>query len=81
MYTNGCRIATIESRKIEMAQKSLTAFLSVRLAPKTHTAFHKKAEQFGRPSDILRELVEAFIQDRLVITPPSTVKRNLYHVE
>ena len=61
-----------------MKQKPLTAFLAVRLEPKTQTAFRRKASQFGKPSDIMRELVEAFLEDRLTITPPSTVKRNLY---
>jgi hypothetical protein len=61
-----------------MKRKLLTAFLSVRLTPERHTAFYRKADQYGRPSDLLRELVEAFIDDRLTIKPPSTVKKDLY---
>ena len=63
-----------------MKQKPLTAFLAVRLEPKTQAAFRRRAAQFGKPSDVMRELVEAFLEDRLTITPPTNVKRNLYHV-
>ena len=63
-----------------MANKPLTKFLSIRLSPELHKKFHKKAEKYGVPSDVLREIVEAFIQDRLTIQPPVNVKESLYHV-
>ena len=52
-----------------------TAHLSVRLQPQVRSQFHAKALQYGQPSEVLRELVEAFIEGRLTIQAP--VKRNL----
>jgi len=60
--------------------KPLEKFITVRVSVKTHKAFFRKAMQFGRTSDVLRELVEAFVDDRLKIQPSET-KRNLYHVD
>lgn len=60
--------------------KPLGKFVSVRVDPKVHNAFHRKAKQFGRTSDVLREFIEAFLEDRLVVTP-SPNKRSLYHVD
>ena len=63
-----------------MATKPMTKFLATRVTPGDHAAFHRKAQKFGRPSDILRELAQAFISDRLTIKPPVTSKESLYHV-
>jgi hypothetical protein len=43
-----------------------------------HSKFHAKAKKFGIPSDVLRELIEAFLENRLTITPPVTRKESLY---
>jgi hypothetical protein len=41
--------------------------------------FHAKAQKYGVPSDVLREFIEAFLDDRLVIRPPVTrEKESLY---
>ena len=40
--------------------------------------FVRKATPFGKPSEVLRELVEAFIEGRLKIEKPVTVKDKLY---
>jgi hypothetical protein len=53
-------------------------FLSVRLTPSDHRAFFKKAERYGKPSDLLREIVDAFLDDRLILKPPSNPKESLY---
>lgn len=60
--------------------KSKSAFLTVRVTDKTRAKFHAKAIRYSTPSDILRELVEAFIDDRLAIQPPviRNSKENLY---
>jgi hypothetical protein len=47
-----------------------SAFLSVRLPAKTRTLFGAKAKKFGTPSLVLRELIDAFIEGRIVIKPP-----------
>jgi len=57
------------------APKPKSVFLTVRVTAGTHKKFHDKASKFGKPSEVLRELAEAFIDDRLTIQPPVT--RNL----
>jgi hypothetical protein len=61
-----------------MATKPLTKFLTVRLTPNDHKAFHRKADRYGKPSDVLRDIVQAFNSDRLVIQPPVIEKESLY---
>lgn len=58
--------------------KLKSAFLVVRVTDKTRTKFHTKAQKFGNPSEVLREIVEAFNDDRLTIQPPVTRKESLY---
>lgn len=55
----------------------LGKFISVRVTPKFHTQFHRKVKEFGPPSTILREVLEALLEDRLVIQPNPS-KRKLY---
>lgn len=63
-----------------MATKiSKSKFLSLRVSPKTHKAFSVKASKFGGTSEVLRELVDAFIEDRVTVKP-NPEKRSLYHV-
>lgn len=52
--------------------------LTVRVTSSTRRSFHDKAIQFGTPADILRELVEAFVEDRLTIAAPVNRKEKLY---
>ena len=61
-----------------MATHPLSKFLTVRLPPSDHKAFHRKADKYGKPSDVLREIVQAFNSDRLVIQPPVIEKESLY---
>lgn len=58
--------------------KLKSAFLVVRVTDKTRTKFHTKAQKHGNPSEVLREIVEAFNDDRLTIQPPATRKESLY---
>ena len=53
-----------------MTTRSKTKFLATRVTPEDHKAFGSKAQRFGKPSDILRELVKAFNSDRMTIKPP-----------
>ena len=48
---------------------SLDACLSVRVSDKTRTAFNRKAKRHGKSSDVLRQLVLAFIEDRITVKP------------
>lgn len=57
-----------------MAQK-LGSQVAFRLAPDVRKAFFKKAAQYElSPSNLARELISAFIEDRITITPPVHVK-------
>jgi hypothetical protein len=59
------------------ATKSLDTHMTFRVSQRVRTAFHRKAERYGKPSDVLRELIEAFLDDRLVIQP-NPRKESLY---
>ena len=59
------------------ALKSLDTHMTLRVAGRVRTAFNRKAERYGKPSDVLRELIEAFLDDRLVIQP-NPRKESLY---
>ena len=52
-----------------MAKKppTLSSYLTVRVAGSTHTEFHAKAQRYGKPADVHREIIDAFITGRLVI--------------
>lgn len=55
-----------------------SSYLSVRLTLGTRARFHIKSKKFGTPSEVLRELIDAFIEDRITIQAPVTRKENLY---
>ena len=61
-----------------MSDPSKTKFLSVRLTPQDHRTFFRKSKKYGKPSDLLRELVQAFNEDRLTVLPPVNTKESLY---
>lgn len=44
-------------------------FISFRVSAKERRAFTQKAEKFGGLSALLHEFVEAFLEDRMTITP------------
>jgi len=52
-----------------MTPKSKSAYLTVRVTDKTRQKFNAKAVRLTTPSDVLRELVDAFIEDRVTIQP------------
>lgn len=57
--------------------KQKSKYVVIRVTPSTHKAFHRRAEAYGGVSDVLRELIEAFLDDRLVIQP-NPKKESLY---
>jgi hypothetical protein len=56
-------------------------FLTVRLTEEEHKAFGVKAKEYGGVTFVLREIVQAFIEKRLIVKPPVNPKESLYHVE
>jgi len=61
----------------KMMEIKNSTFISVRVNPELHKKFHEKARRFGRSSDVLREILEAFVDGRLVISKPNG-KESLY---
>lgn len=59
------------------ALKSFDTHMTLRVTHRVRTAFNRKAERYGKPADVLRELIEAFLDDRLVIQP-NPRKESLY---
>jgi len=51
--------------------------MTLRVNERVRAAFNRKAVRYGKPSDILRELIDAFIDDRLTIEP-NPRKESLY---
>lgn len=57
-------------------KETKTKSLHVRMTPKEHKAFDKRAEPYGGMSTVARELVTAFTENRVTITP-NPKKRSL----
>jgi len=57
---------------------SLNTYLTTRVTAKQRQQFVEKAERFGKPSEVLRDIIVAFIENRIVIHPPTKVKEVLY---
>lgn len=54
-------------------------YLVIRVTQDQKKAFMTKAESFGTSSKVLQELVKAFIDDRISISPPPDFKlKSLY---
>ena len=52
-------------------RKSKSSFLHVRVTAADHQKFTRKASRHSTPSDVLRELVIAYTENRVVITQPT----------
>ena len=60
-------------------KQTKSKFLTTRLTPQEHKAFTVKSKSYGGPTFVLRELVSAFTDERVTVTP-NPEKRSLYHV-
>lgn len=49
----------------------------IRVTKATKQKFEEMAARFGTPSEVLRELIEGFIEGRVTIAPPQD-KESLY---
>jgi len=54
--------------------------IQARIPTELREEFFTKAREFGGGSEILRELVVAFVENRVTITP-SKAKQSLYNLE
>ena len=55
-------------------------FLTVRLSVEDHKAFGVKAKEYGGQSFILREIVKAFNEDRIILKPSAKERKSLYSI-
>jgi len=63
-----------------MKRHTRSSFLHFRLTPQDRTLFSVKAQAYGGPSFVLRELISAFIEGRIVIKPPcNQPAEGIYH--
>ncbi len=60
-------------------RKKLELMLAARVSVPVHRKFVKKSLKHGGISVMLRELVEAFVDDRVTISPPPV--KEIYHVD
>lgn len=58
-----------------MSTKPRSSYITVRVTDVVRSRFHDKAEEMGTtPSEVLRELIDAFIEERVILKP--SVNRN-----
>jgi len=62
----------------EAKGETLMVYLTVRISPDLKKKFLKKASSYGKPVEIHRELLTAFVQDRITIERPVDKKEKLY---
>lgn len=60
-----------------MTPKPKKTIIAVRVTDSVRAKFHAKAVKYSNPSDVLRELIEAFVENRLTIQPP-VIRKGLY---
>ena len=58
-----------------MPTKPRSSYITVRVTDVVRSKFHGKSDELGpSPSEVLRELIDAFIEDRVILKP--SVNRN-----
>lgn len=61
-------------------QRTTKPIVAVRVSEEVKKRFEDKAKDYAdKPSVVLRQIIEAFNEDRLIINPPSDQKRSLYN--
>lgn len=55
-------------------------YVGTRVSEEVSFKFQRRALKHGNPGEVLRELIEAFIENRITISPPTnvTLKESLY---
>lgn len=62
-----------------MNSSHATVIMSVRVPHKTRDKFYKLSAKYGKPSDVMKELVEGFIDGRVTIQKPEKPMEKLYN--
>jgi hypothetical protein len=60
-----------------MATRPKSKYLTIRVTPIVHKAFQRKTQEYGGVSEVLRELVIAFIEERVTVIP-NPERKSLY---
>lgn len=55
-----------------------TAMFFLRMTPADKQELLDVASRFGAPSEVLREVLRAFVEGRVTIVPPENMKESLY---
>ena len=55
-----------------------TEAIYLRVTPELKQRFTETASRYGTLSDVLRELIAAFVDGRVTLTPPPDQKESLY---
>lgn len=61
-----------------MAHRKNDSHVTVRVPKEVRRAFIAKAKKHGMPSEVLRDLIHAFTEDRVTVYPPVTSKEPIY---
>lgn len=61
-----------------MRVHNLTDRISIRVSKKLRNQFYQKAARFGQPTDILRQILTAFVEDRIKIIKKDPDEESLY---
>lgn len=59
-----------------MSSSKLTTCLTVRTTKILRKEFNKSASKYGDPSSVHRDILQAFVDGRLTITPKPTMEIN-----
>ena len=57
-----------------------SAAVYLRVTPDVKRELFRVASRYGEPSDVIREILVAFIEGRVTVSPPSNPKESLYNV-
>jgi hypothetical protein len=60
-----------------MLKQRKTAYLTARIAPDLRKSFVAKAQKYGSHTEVLRELIKAFVEDRVTISKPTAARSPL----
>lgn len=59
-------------------KRTSSSTLAVRVDPKLYKQFKEKSTKFGGQAVVMRELLLGFVESRVTIQPPKTLKESLY---
>jgi len=52
-----------------MASHTKSKMFCIRCSPRLRSQFYRTAKKFGNPSDVMRDLLQAFVDGRVTVAP------------